>query len=94
MELLTLSPLITSQSIQNSNKVDFNSAEYGTISLEAMFGVLNKIFSIEKVVELLTKGRNIFNLQIPKIDKGESACITFFDPSKRDKFSTDNIIST
>ena len=34
------------------------------------------------------------NLQIPKIDKGESACITFFDPSKRDKFSTDNIIST
>ena len=75
-------------------QVDFNSAEYGTISLEAMFGVLNKIFSIEKVVELLTKGRNIFNLEIPKIDKGESACITFFDPSKRDKFSTDNIIST
>ena len=36
-------------------QVDFNSAEYGTISLEAMFGVLNKIFSIEKVVELLTK---------------------------------------
>ena len=63
MELLTLS-LITSQSIQNSK--GFNSAEYGTISLEAMFGVLNKIFSIEKVVELLTKGRNIFNLQIPK----------------------------
>ena len=64
-------------------QVDFNSAEYGTISLEAMFGVLNKIFSIEKVIDLLTKGRNIFNLEKPKIDKGEKLVLTFFDPSKK-----------
>ena len=36
-------------------QVDFNSAEFGTISLETMFGLLNKIFSIEKVIDILTK---------------------------------------
>ena len=75
-------------------QVDFNSAEYGTISLEVMFGVLNKIFSIEKVIDLLTKGRSIFNINEPKIEIGEKACLTFFDPSKRDVFTEDKIIST
>ena len=51
-------------------------------------------FSIEKVVEILTRGRNIFNLENPKIDIGANACMTFFDPSKRDIFTVDNIIST
>ena len=75
-------------------QVDFNSAEYGTISLETMFGLLNKIFSIEKVIDILTKGRSIFNIQNPKIEIGANACLTFFDPSKRDTFSFDKIIST
>ncbi len=75
-------------------QVDFNSAEYGTISLEVMFGVLNKIFSIEKVIDLLTKGRSIFNINEPKIEIGEKACLTFFDPSKRDVFTEDKIVST
>ena len=75
-------------------QVDFNSAEYGTISLEIMFGLLNKIFSIEKVIELLTKGRNIFNIENPKIEIGANACLTFFDPSKRDKFTADKVMST
>ena len=75
-------------------QVDFNSAEYGTISLEVMFGLLNKIFSIEKVIELLTKGRNIFNIENPKIEIGANACLTFFDPSKRDKFTADKVMST
>ena len=75
-------------------QVDFNSAEYGTISLEIMFGLLNKIFSIEKVIELLTKGRNIFNIENPKIEIGANACLTFFDPSKRDKFTDDKVMST
>ena len=75
-------------------QVDFNSAEYGTISLEIMFGLLNKIFSIEKVIDLLTKGRDIFNLEKPKIEIGAKACLTFFDPSKRNTFSSDKILST
>ncbi len=74
-------------------EVDFNSAEYGTISLEAMFGLLNTIFSIEKVTDILTKGRSIFNLEKPKIEIGADACITFFDPSKRNKFTLDKVLS-
>lgn len=75
-------------------QIDFNSAEYGTISLETMFGLLNKIFPIEKVINLLTKGRDIFNIKNPKIEIGEKACLTFFDPSKRDVFTADKILST
>ena len=75
-------------------RVDFNSAEYGTISLETMFGLLNKIFSIEKVIDLLTRGRFIFGLENPKIEIGAKACLTFFDPSKRNTFSSDKILST
>ena len=75
-------------------QVDFNSAEYGTISLETMCGLLNKIFSIEKVIDLLTKGRSIFSLEKPKIEIGAEACLTFFDPSKRNTFSSDKILST
>ena len=75
-------------------KVDFNTAEYGTIALETMFGLLNKLFSIEKVIDILTKGRSIFNLEKPKIEVGANACLTFFDPSKRNKFTSDNILST
>ena len=77
-----------------SKQVDFNSAEYGTISLETMFGLLNKIFSIEKVIDLLTKGRSIFNIEEPKVEIGAKACLTFFDPSKRDVFDEDKIMST
>ena len=75
-------------------QVDFNSAEYGTISLETMFGLLNKIFSIEKVIDLLTRGRFIFGLENPKIEIGAKACLTFFNPSKRNTFSSDKILST
>ena len=59
-----------------------------------MFGLLNKIFSIEKVIDLLTKGRSIFSLEKPKIEIGAEACLTFFDPSKRNTFSSDKILST
>ena len=75
-------------------KIDFSSAEYGTISLETMFGLLNKIFPIEKVIDLLTRGRDIFNIKKPNIKVGEKACLTFFDPSKRDIFTVDKILST
>ncbi len=75
-------------------QVDFSSAEYGTISLEVMFGLLNTIFSIEKVTDILTKGRSVFDLEKPKIEIGADACMTFFDPSKRNKFTLDKVLST
>ena len=59
-----------------------------------MFGILNKIFSIEKVIDLLTKGRSLFSIKEPRIEIGEKACLTFFDPSKRDILTNDKIVST
>ena len=32
----------------------------GSISLEATFGILSKIFPLEKVIDLLTKGNDFF----------------------------------
>ncbi|MDO6491586.1 MULTISPECIES: dihydroorotase [unclassified Cellulophaga] len=60
-------------------KVEFDNAAYGTIGLESSFGILNTIFDTETTIEILTKGRERYGLQTPKIKEGNTACFTLFD---------------
>ncbi len=74
-------------------KLEFEQAKYGTLGLESAFGALNNLFGVEKTIELLTKNRNRFGLENPKIEKGKTAEITFFDPDENFKFKEENIYS-
>tara|TARA_R110002051_G_scaffold236232_1_gene297464 strand:- start:5844 stop:7103 length:1260 start_codon:yes stop_codon:yes gene_type:complete len=74
--------------------VEFDNAAYGTIGLESAFGILNQLFDIETTIQLLTKGRERYGLKTPKLDKGEEACLTLFNPEGNFIFQEENSIST
>jgi len=74
-------------------KTEFDNAEYGTIGLESFFGALNSIFSTKMAVKILTNGKSIFNIQENKIEIGETANLTLFNPDKEYIFDKGNILS-
>ncbi len=75
-------------------KVEFEHAKYGTIGLESAFGALNKLFTIKKTVDLLTKGKERFGLTSTPIQVGNEADISLFNPAGEYKFSKENIKSS
>jgi len=75
-------------------KVEFDFAKYGTIGLETAFGILQQHFTLKKTIELLTKGRERFGIEINPINEGNSAEITLFNPNTTYTFSKEHIVST
>lgn len=75
-------------------KVEFENAFFGSIGLEGCFGALNKAIGVEASVNALTELKNIFNIPITKIQKGENAEITLFNPNLKWKLSESDILST
>ena len=75
-------------------KVEFENAAYGSIGLETAFGALQKVFSTEKTIELLTKGRERFGLITPTLAEGDQANFTLFNPDEKYTFTKENILST
>lgn len=75
-------------------QVEFEHAQPGTIGLEAMFGVLNTLFPLEKTIQFLTQGRKIFGIKQPKIAEGEVANLTLFAPQSSAKFDSEKIHSS
>ncbi|MET1259222.1 dihydroorotase [Flagellimonas sp. DF-77] len=75
-------------------RLEFDNATYGTIGLESAFGILNAHLSLDETIGLLTKGRERFGLETPKIAEGELACLTLFDPSVDGTFDSASILST
>ncbi|SDE62665.1 dihydroorotase [Pricia antarctica] len=75
-------------------QVEFENAAYGTIGLESSFGILNRIFETETAIGLLTKGRERYGMEQPKIKEGEAANLTLFDPEVKYRFEAKNIHST
>ena len=62
---------------------EFEYAKNGMITLQTLYGTINSIVGdTEVLAKLLTEApRNIFNLPIPEIKEGASACLTIFQPS-------------
>ncbi|RSK38733.1 dihydroorotase [Mangrovimonas spongiae] len=75
-------------------KVEFDHALYGTIGLESAFGALNTLFTTKKTIDVLTKGKQRFNIKNNSINLGNKACITLFNPNKKYIFDKDAIVST
>ncbi|NNF19186.1 MAG: dihydroorotase [Flavobacteriaceae bacterium] len=74
-------------------RVEFEQAGYGTIGLESAFGALQRLFSLETTIELLTKGRGRYGLDEVRIEEGEEAKLTLFDPDKEYTFNEEHILS-
>ncbi len=75
-------------------KVEFEHAYFGSIGLEGCFGALNKIVGVEEAIKVLTGLKDVFNISRVKIEEGQNADITLFDPNKKWKFSEKNILSS
>lgn len=75
-------------------RVEFDNAAYGSTGLESAFGALNQLFDTEKSIELLTKGRERYNLSPQELKQGSKACLTLFDPDEEYTFTLNNILST
>mgnify|MGYP001296124527 CR=1 FL=1 len=75
-------------------KIEFDLAKYGTIGLESAFGALNKVFTIKKTIELLTKGKERFGIAPISIAVGNKADITLFNPNDEHIFTKALILST
>ena len=74
-------------------KVEFSKAIDGSISLESFFGILNSIYTLEKTISFLTKGKNLFNIKQSMIEIGEKANITMFCPDTIYEFNDKHILS-
>ena len=73
--------------------MEFDQAKNGTIGLESAFGALLTVLPLEVVVEKLTFGRVIFEIEPNIIKIGNKANITLFTTSNEWIFSNLNILS-
>ncbi len=78
--------------VENKN-IEFDHALYGTIGLEASFGLLLQEFPLETVIKVLTSGKERFAIPEDEIAVGSKANISLFNPDASYKFSETDILS-
>lgn len=74
-------------------KTEFDHAYFGSIGLEGCFGALNSLLGIEETVKALTGLKDIFKIISEKIEEGNSAELTLFNPDENWEFSEKDILS-
>lgn len=74
-------------------KLEFDLANYGSIGLESAFGALNSVLPLEKVIEKLTAGIQVFDMEPTSINIGQKANLTLFNPNIQWTFSENAILS-
>ena len=77
----------------DNKKTDFENSLFGSTGLESIFGALNSIFKVDKSIDILTRGKNIFGIKDTNVDIGQNACLSLFDPEYKYTFIKKNIIS-
>ncbi|MBW8241558.1 dihydroorotase [Muricauda oceani] len=75
-------------------RVEFDNAKNGSLGLESAFGSLNTIFELDETISLLTKGRERYQIDSPKLEEGAKACLTLFNPEGEYVFETNDVLST
>jgi dihydroorotase len=74
-------------------KMEFDMAKNGTIGLESAFGALMTIIPLEKVIEKLTAGKAVFQIEKASVTEGAKANLTLFTPEGDGVFTKDAILS-
>jgi dihydroorotase len=73
---------------EESKKCEFDLAEFGMLGLPAVLPVVSQLvdegFSLPTLIEALTsRPRQVLKLPLPRIEKGEMANLTVFDPTAK-----------
>ena len=74
-------------------KMEFDNALNGTIGLESAFGALCTVLPLEIIIEKLTSGKVVFDIQRNEIKVGEKANLTLFNPSENWVFEKESLLS-
>ena len=74
-------------------KMEFDLAKNGTIGLESAFGALLTVLPLETVVEKLTAGKAVFQIENQSIQEGHKVDITLFNPDGQWTFTKEYIFS-
>lgn len=74
-------------------KMEFDLAKNGTIGLESAFGALLTVLTLEKVIEKLTSGNSILNIEKQAIDINSKANLSLFEIDSNWTFSKEAILS-
>jgi dihydroorotase len=77
-----------------SKDVEFDQADYGTIGMESAFGAANQALDLDQSIHLLTGGYQVFLKELPKIEIGKPANLTFFDPTDSYVLKKEHLKST
>lgn len=75
-------------------KVEFDNAMFGTIGLESAFGALSTVLETEKVIEMLTAGKDRFGIPSEPIAENAKADLSLFVPGEEYVFGREHIYST
>jgi dihydroorotase len=75
-------------------KTEFDHAFFGSIGLEGCFGAINTTLGIEESVKALTGLKKTFNIPSEKIEEGNLAEFTLFNPDVSWEYSEKDILST
>lgn len=69
---------------EENKKLEFDLAEFGLIGLQTVFPVINQLsaqLDLRLLIEKITVNpRNILNLDQPRLETEQPACLTLFDP--------------
>ncbi|MGL2966192.1 dihydroorotase [Flavobacterium sp. XGLA_31] len=74
-------------------KMEFDLAKNGTIGLESAFGALQTVLPLDKIIEKLTFGKTILNIESHPIEKGNNASLSLFTTEENWTFNKENILS-
>src|SRR5690606_27928072 len=75
-------------------KTEFDHAYFGSIGLEGCFGALNSVLNVEESIFALTHLKEVFKISSDKIEEGNNADLTLFNPDGAWEFSEKDILST
>jgi dihydroorotase len=74
-------------------KMEFDNAKNGTIGLESAFGALQTVLPLEVIVDKLTNGKNVFEIEKQAIKEGNKASLSLFTTDGDWEFTKENILS-
>jgi dihydroorotase len=76
-----------------NKKMEFDLAKNGTIGLETAFGALMNILPLEVIIDKLTSGKSVFQIDSHKLEEGAKASFTLFSTQGNHVFTKQDILS-